>query len=483
MSPGKAFFSTHLPVPGFGAVPLRWLPVALLSCLALIIQWQLATANHFPTVDGTQYMDQARILTTEGRLPFSCFPPGWPLLISVPLLFLNQADPMVLLRTAQGANILLGLVLALTTFLFLRTRLGYWPALVGMAVIILLPENLILAKGDLSEISYASGLMTAWLFFERGRKETSGVFFGLTYLIRPEAIIAAVGLLIHDSLRNRKPSGRMTLGLAIPVLPYLAFIKIASGNWGLSSKDIALTQSLASHPGGDYLHLIIHNLGQLGPLLTGMLGIPLVLLSLWGFWRGRGSWLWLLAPLLPVPLIINPMVVRFWYPYVPVFLLGAGLALLDLKLLLPRGKFLAAGLLIVTLGGVGYASRDDMIFVRHETEAYYGLKDAGLWLQPMVEPETIIAAYKPYTSFWAGCRFLKFPVEPNTAALVAWAKNHHAEYFIVNVLVAHTTVKALDPLLQKPLPNPYAKELELVQLFQYDIVEQNTAVYRVIKSP
>ncbi len=463
---------------------LLWLPVACLAVLALVIRIRLAGANEFPTVDGVEYMVQARYLLDHGIPPFSCFPPGWPLLISVPLLWLDRSDPMALLRAAQGVNVVAGTLLVLLTFRLLRRRLGYPLALLGMTVMALLPENLILSKGDLSDTTYACGLLVSWLLYEKGRKGSAGLMFGLTYLIRPEAILAGVGLLAHEIRRTRKPPRTMILGLLVPILPYLVFIRLASGAWGLSSKDVALSQSLSAHPGFEYFALIRHNLTALAPLLTGMLGLPLVILACWGLVRARNRWLWMLLPLLPVPLIINPMVPRFWQPYVPFFLLGAGLAGKDLAGRIRTGRPLAAAVLVVlAMGGFYQATRDDMIFVEQDTEAYYGLKDAGTWLRPRVQQKTIIAAYKPYTSFWAGCRFTRLPDEDNTEALVAWVRNSGARYLIVNVLVAHTQRKALDPLLQKPLPKNLADKLELVQLFQYDLVEHNTAVYRVKQTP
>ncbi len=484
MRRGRNLIDAVMPASGRARDLLAWLPVLVLVTVALILRIRLAVANEFPTVDGVQYMHQALYLLAHGRPPFSCFPPGWPALISVPMLWLDKADPMDLLRAAQGVNVAASTLLGLLTFFLLRRRLGYLPALLGLAVMALLPANLILAKGDLSDTTYACGLLVSWLLYDRGRKGASGLLFGLTYLVRPEAIIAAVALLAHETWLRRRPPRAMLLGLMTPVLPYLVFIRTASGTWGLSSKDVALGQSLSAHPGLGYLDLIWSNLRLLAPLLTGMLGLPLVILALWGLIRARSRWLWMLAPLLPVPLIINPMVARFWVPYVPFFLLGAGLAIRELAARFPSRRWPATLLLaLLALGGLYQATRDDMIYVKHDTEAFFGLKDAGAWLKPQVDPETIIAAYKPYTSFWAGCRFAKLPDDDNIDALLTWTRNSGARYLIVNVLVTRTLMPVLDPLLQKPLPPRLARRLELVQLFEYDLTEHNTAVYRVKQTP
>ena len=112
------------------------------------------------------------------------------------------------------------------------------------------------------------------------------------------------------------------------MIPYLIFIRVQTGAFDLTSKTVAVSLSLEAHPGWHYLGLIGRNLGIFLPKLAGILGLPVVLLAMWGMVKGRGPWLWLLAPLLPVPFIINPMDVRFWIPYLPVILLAAGLGVL-----------------------------------------------------------------------------------------------------------------------------------------------------------
>ena len=77
----------------------------------------------------------------------------------------------------------------------------------------------------------------------------------------------------------------------------------AGGAWDISSKTVALTQSLEAHPGLGYAGLIGANLVKLAPLLTGQLGVPLALLAAYGVVRHRGAWAWLLLPLASVPLV------------------------------------------------------------------------------------------------------------------------------------------------------------------------------------
>jgi hypothetical protein len=457
----------------FGAVILM-----LVTGLGLRI-WA-ASHNEFPTVDGALYLDQTHELVTGGTLPWSCFPPGWPAVAAAPYAFLDKSDPMALLRASQIANVILGTLMPLLAFFVMRPFLGDRWSLAGMAVLMFLPLNVVYSKNDLSEMSFTCALLGSWLLWRRDRQVPTGLMFGFAYLIRPEALLAAGGLALATWVRERRFPWRMLVPMVLVMIPYLVFIRVQTGAFDLTSKTVAVSLSLEAHPGWSYLGLIGNNLVLLVPKLAGILGVPLVLLAVWGMIARRGAWLWLLAPMLPVPFIINPMGVRFWIPYLPVFVLAAGLGARHLAgLSWMNRRWQRGAVLAVVLAGVALAARDDTYWIRRNREAFYGLKDAGAWLRPRTDNDTILAAYKPYTSFWAGCRFIKYPDGMDAADLAAWARNNGAEYMIVNVKVAHTLNKGLDPFLESPLRNDLAEKLTLVKLFEYDLVEHTTAVYRI----
>lgn len=463
--------------------------VALVLAAGLGLRWWAAVANEFPTVDGTQYLDQAWQLCFRGHLPYSCFPPGWPLLAAIPLRFFAADDPLAMLHAAHITNVALGTLSIWLTWLMLRRRLDFGLALAGTALVALLPQNIVLAKSDLSDIAYGCGLLGGWLLLERRRDLLAGLLLGYTYLVRPESALASLGLIAWLWRADRRPPWRLLIGHAALVGPYLIFLRVAGGAWDISSKTVALSQSLDAHPGAGYLGLIAANLGLLLPLLTGQLGVPLALLAAYGTVRHRGAWAWLLLPLMSVPLVINPMVVRFWLPYLPVLLLGAGLgwqsfgwrssAGATAKRWPRRGVAAgtACGLLIAV--GLAVAAIDDAPLVRRNTEAYYGLKDAGLWLRTQATPTTLVADYKPYTPYWAGCRFLKYPELGNALEYALWARNNGVDYLVVNVQTVRQYLPGLDGLLVSPLAPELADKLELVHTEFYERVGDNTVVYRV----
>jgi hypothetical protein len=454
--------------------------VVLILLTGLGLRIWAASHNEFPTVDGALYLDQTHELVNNGNIPWSCFPPGWPVVVAVPYALLDRGDPMALLRASQIANVVLGTLMPLLAFFLMRPFLSPRLALVGMAVLMFLPLNIVYSKNDLSEMSFTCALLGAWLLLRREKMVGAGLVFGFAYLIRPEALLAAGGLGLWVWLRDRRLPWRMIIPMVVVMIPYLVFIRVQTGAFDLTSKTVAVSQSLEAHPGWSYLDLIAGNVGLLVPKLVGILGLPLVLMAIWGMIKGRGAWLWLLAPLLPVPFIINPMDERFWIPYLAVFVLAAGLGARQLAQLPWFNNRWKQGVLLgVILVGLGLAAKDDVYWIRRNREAFYGLKDAGAWLRTRTDSDTIIAAYKPYTSFWAGCRFIKYPDHMDAAGLAAWAHNNGAMYMVVNVKVAHTLNKGLDPFLESPLRPDLAEKLTLVKLFEYDLVEHTTAIYKI----
>lgn len=458
------------------------LPVALVVAGLGLRIWA-ASLNVFPTVDGVFYLEQAGALVREARLPWSCFPPGWPALISLPALFLDRQDPLVLLRAAQTMNVILGVLAAWLAYLMMRPRLGRGLALAGLAVLLFLPLQIVYSKNDLSEMSFTCVLLGAWLLVERRRQVGAGLLLGFAYLIRPEALLAAGGLVLWRWIGERRPPWRLIAPLVAVMLPYLLYIRLQTGAFDVTSKTVAVSLSLEAYPGWSYLGLIGRNLGILLPKLAGILGLPLILAAVWGAIRDRGAWLWLLAPLLPVPFIINPMDERFWVPYLPLLLLAAGLGARDLTARLKdrtgRPRWTQAAVLVLLLSGLVFAARDDVYWIRRNGEAYYGLQAAGEWLRDRTDSETVVAAYKPYASYWAGCRFIKYPDDMDAAQLVTWARNSGAKYMVVNVKVTHHLLPALDPLLEAKLRPDLARRITLVELIQYDRIEQNTAIYLI----
>jgi len=467
-----------------------WLAIAALATAGLVARGLLAYVNPWPTVDGAGYIMQARELVRSGQLPYSTFPPGWPLVIAAPLALRGLDDPYAPLRAAQGANVLLGALLPWLAWLLVRRDLGRGRALAIAALLTFLPQSLILAKGDLSEMSYGCALLGAGLLLAARRPLATGLLLGYAYLIRPEALVVAAALSAALLWRERRPPWRLWVGLALPVIPYVAFIHARTGAWGLSGKSVFLARAWATHPGWGMAGLYGRNAATFLAMLAGLVGLPIGLLAVAGAIRGPRGWLLWLTPLALLPLFDFAMAPRYWVPYLPFVLWGAGHGARGL-LAFARGRLQRAGraaaaraaaplLAALALAGLGLAARDDARWVVPNTETYFGLRDGGLWLRERVGRDAVVADYKPFLPYWADCRHLACPPGRTAAEIVAAARAAGADFLIVNVAEVRHHVPALDPLLAVPPPAPLTDALVVVNVLTYpDDPQQNTVIYQI----
>lgn len=463
--------------------PLVWiLAVLLLGALALRVV--LAHQLEYPQVDGTYYLDQARELVGRGYLPHSSFPPGFPLLISLVLLGLDINDPLAPLRAAQTVNVVFGTLFGLLTFVFLRKKFPDTWALVGAAIVLFLPHAVFYSKIDMSEMTYACFLLGGWLIWDRGRQFCAGLLFGYAYLIRPEVLLIPAALGLLRILRDRQFPWRLALGVLIPVIPYLIFLKIQSGHWTLSSKGVFLSLALEGNPGLSLTGLLVGNIRDMVGGLFGLLGLPLVLLTLVGAWRAENRWYIALLPLITLPLFPFPMLPRFWLPYLPFLLMGVGLGIQFVSLKFPRSRSrpaIMAGSLIVLIG-LGVAVRDDAYLYTKRQEVYPNLREAGLWLRDRVTRDTIIAAYKSQPSYWAWARFAKCPADRDVVGIIDAVKADGARFLVVDVYTSMYFHPELLKLLRTPdsLPPELESRVSLVYIITSEAdYRRNLCVYEI----
>lgn len=465
------------------AVPLAF-PLALGSLIAtgLALRWHVAVRNTFPNYDGVFYMEQARDLVSGGRLPLSTFPPGWPLLFTPVLALLGLDDPVAPLRAAQALNVVFGVAFAGLTCLTLARGYGRPAGLAAAAIVLFLPLSLHLSRIELSEMSYACVLTGAWLSWERGRRWLTGLLLGYAYLIRPEALLVVVALLVRDWVRTRRLGWRTGLGAAIIVLPYLVFLRVAGGHWLLSSKAVFVQEALAGLSFSALAGRTLHNTWLFAGRAVQVLGWSLAALVVLGLVRRPGRWLLFLVPLTIVPFFSFSMEPRFWVPYLPFLLLAAagGFQALKQWRLLSGLRYVTPVVVVLVLGSVIAVAVRDYPLIANNQEAYIGLKEAGLNLRPRIARDAIIASYKPYPSFWAWCEFTKIPDGNSLPAILAAVEDAGAQYLVVDAKTVGDRRSALQPLLVPPLPDELSRQLVLVGRLTFpDEPLQNTAIFRV----
>jgi len=452
----------------------------ILGAIGLGVWIHFAAPDGFPSVDGVFYLEQSRALVLHNQLPFSTFPPGWPFLVSLPLFFGDPTYSQLLFRMAQGLNVVLGVCWPVLAFFLLRRNLGSWWAVLGAIILMGLPLGIIASKGDLSDLSFGCLLLLVFLLLPR-RLFLAGLVLGYAYLVRPEALLVALGVIVWLAMKDRKIPWKTGLGMGLFILPYVLFIHHHTGTWALSGKMGFLESALQVHQGGELGGLVLKNLKTFLPMLPQHLGYPLFLLALAGLWLRPGFQYLAFLGLLPLPFFDFGMAARYWLPYLPFVILAAGWGMTGLVKLVRfvPGKALSAVLLILIVGGGLKASVDYFPWVPTNPSRYHGLRDSGLWLRSVVTENTKIASYKPFASFWAGAKFVKYSRCESPREMLDKLEAEGVEFLVVNAHVADVFIPNLRVLLSRTIDPEIKRRVEPLKVFQYNVMEQFTVVYRL----
>ncbi len=482
-----------------GRLPTRASPALALTAIllaALLLRLWLALRTGYPGFDAVYYLHQARTLVATGELPFGSFAPGWPLLVALGLLPAGAEDPLTVLRVAQLLNVALGVGLVALTHVMLRRHLGTTVALLGAAVLAIQPLAVRLSTGAMSDLLAGVLLAGAWLLLERGRSIRAGLCLGYAYVVRPELILVTGAVAVAELVRTRRVPWRFALAAAACVAPYLVFARVASGQWTLSGKSGFLAAGLADVQQRGLGAVLGENLPELLAGLPAQLGWPLVALAVLGLVVRPGRPLLFMLPVLVLPLFTFRMDPRYWLPYLPFWLLAAG----------HGGRWLVARVeqasrigrrdgsgppdpefrqtviaTVVAIAVVGFALRTapEIRRLPQQEEVFIGLRDAGLWLRERVDRHTVVAGYKPYASYWAGCRFAGYATAAGAGEVLSRSVARGAQYLVVNRYVARFLMPDLAPFLD-PLPTHVLDVITPVQAFTYpDLPGQETLVFRV----
>jgi len=458
-----------------------WIALGLLTGIALAWRVMAAIAIEFPSVDGVNYMTVARTLVRDGHLQFSTFPPGWPLLMSVPLFFLGAADGADVLHAAQIANVVFGTLAVPLVFVFLRHGFGAWTALAGATAIALLPDNVILSSLDLSEMSYLAVFVVAWILWHRERWWASGLVFGLAYLVRPEALIVFGVLCAVDTLGTRRLRWR-PLAAALPfVIAYVVFVHGATGEWTLSGKT-AFLDPVARAEGSAITRWLTNAATLLAGLPT-VVGWPVALVAAWGAARRRGIELAAFLPLLLLPVFTFRMEARYWIPLVPFVLWFATAGAQDLLSRVDdaRRRLARVAVAVVLFVGFCVAAAPELDDVGLNHEAFSGLREAGRWIAENSDPDDVVVGYKPYAAFWAGRPYAKLPRRDTALETVDRIRELGHEWLVINVFLTRSVTPQLQALVTPDaLDSRLAQRVELVHIVRMENdLRQTTAIYRV----
>lgn len=343
----------------------------------------------------------------------SVFPVGYPAMIRFFRLLISDsqtAGTIVSILAMCGSTVLV--------YLLARRFMSQgWS--IGCAIVFALtPISLRVGVLVLSEAQYVFFTLLAFYFFER-KNLLCGIFAGLAFVTRPEAVVFFMAILTFYVVKHRQ----------LPVSMVGAFIAIAllaSTSLWLYGSDFALTRKTAHVYG---LSTIIQNypanLVSESELVLKWYGIPLVLLFLLSAWKNPSYLLLGCVQFLGYPLFSGLSGTwRFVFPFLPFVVISTFIFLSKVR----KGVALTLiGLILIGfLGTYEYAILPEEPFVE--------LKYAGIALKPHVNEQTVLMGKKSYTAFYAGLATKQFLDIPNVGIdeLHRYAKAQGVTHLVVS---------------------------------------------------
>ena len=509
--------------PSYGGAAIRTRSLLIYFLLALALGFCLLPWRYFIGPDGAYYARVGEnifrgwgIVLNAGE-PYTDHPPLYPFLIGLANLFFKNLEfsghfvsilafalgviPVVLIaRTvySEQAARWAGLLYSTHGFLLLHSLLVGTDSLFTLFVLTHLYLNLKIIRGEKGQIPLGAA---------------SGVLSGLAFLTRPEAILfygtGSLGILLlgKRSYRAFFISLAVFLGFLVPQLSFI-YKNTHRLQWStIVAKNLIERQIDTAFPGGylkgkkfreglteDKTDLRLNELvknfngveiftrDHFALLKTGLrtpfdrlldlnkylfLGVGAILVAVgflgppWNPGRSRMEFLFFLYLLTFAPKFFGLFTSRYFFPYLPVFLIWTGNGAAFLKdwveeRLGPENS--KAGrtvgvILIVFFAVFSAAYLSDKI--RHIPMPYEE-RDFGWWIKDQIPgiQEEYVASQSPAVSFYSGSKILRLPYAGSLEDLKTYLKHKKARYFVVNENDHSIYQEAYGFLLDETKPPP-----------------------------
>lgn len=410
------------------------------------------------TYDGTYYINHARSFF-DAAYRASGFPIGYPVAIALLLPIVRDG-----VRAAQAVSLIAGVGSILVFFALCRRFVERRNALLASLLLALTPLFIRLSTITMSESLYLFCVLAGLLLFAQKRHLYSGLLFGAAAITRPEALGVLVVLAIVMIRRPKQLlvllSGFVTiyaLNVAAQSLSGNHLVLISkTGLFGTSAEQWKLREGWLAFAGSEQaIEAVRGNDGILAVAADYLKRMPrelfllarhvspvLFLLGLLGMFRKRSFLLAAMISFLLFPPFTFRSEPRFIYPYIPLLLLYAFVAVEGIARRGYRNAALALG--VLSFGACCILNSDQV--TQPVSNGYGWAKRLGRRFDGQISPVDAVADRKPFFAFYAGGRYVEIPVGPYDTTLGELWKNE-VEYLVLHPPLIHVIRPKLRPIL------------------------------------
>jgi hypothetical protein len=475
--------------------------------VGLLLRIALTIGSFGLTMDSGLYVNMAEAIA-RGR-PEALGPAhhGYPALIALASLVVPGVE-----WPGRIVSLIAGLALIPLVYRLARRTLPPAASSLAATLVALHPLLAAYSVAIMTETSFLAVAYAGLWSIERGRLAIGGAVLGLSYWIRPEALVVAPAA----AALARAPLARR-LGLlaafAVAIVPFLAYLRVERGVWSLTPKEVLVAPPLVEG------HEVEPHLGPAGhvagpdervtslarriavmfpaalprylPNLAGHLTqlvyawpLPLLALSTVGLWRRGGPLAAPLFNLVVLPLlavIANGRFPMLMIPALAVYAAQGAAWLADVLRRHARGRaptvvtgtLALAGLTMAWLGSPGKHA------LHFDEQPMRVMRDAGLWLRANGRPGASVMDRKAFIPYFARMRHVQLPDEPYDR-IVEHARSSGVEYLALEEYVVLSLRRQLIPLVTDPAFQEHERRLRLVYL-RRDWPYQGVAIFAVVR--
>jgi hypothetical protein len=362
----------------------------------------------------------------------------------------------------------------LVYFLMRRAVSRLWAG-VAAALVALHPLLAAYSGPVMTETTYLAILFAGLLLIDRGRFLFGGMWLGFSYAVRPEALVAAVGVAAF-ARGGRRGAVLVIAGFALVAAPYIGYLSWERGEFTLSPK-VALVRppdarprdaewrvGNAVRPATEPHRTLIERIAwaapatarvylpRLGGHLRRLLEAwpwPLMALSVLGLLVRRGPEAGSLLQVLMLPLLAVGPDPRFSLLLVPALAVCAAAAAAWSAARWRRAERFMTGA-GVAAGVVGIAWCWNGPTGRHALHFDDGpmaqMRDAGEWLRSHGRPGATVMDRKAYVPFYACMRHVQLP-DDDYDTVVEYARASGVDYLVLEEYVVEGLRRQFMPLI------------------------------------
>ncbi|MCL6524178.1 MAG: glycosyltransferase family 39 protein [Thermoflavifilum sp.] len=176
------------------------------------------------------YYQQANAILNGSYINYA--PNGYPFIISIVVKLLGKNSLVTILL---WFNIIVGTISIYYVYNISRKLIkDDWSALIAAAIMCVYPNQLNYTRWLLTEVPSTFFILAAYNYYVENKKWLSGIFFGISSVMRPTLFPIWIAIIIFDGITKKRFPVKILIGGAIITLSVSAYSYVKTGEFAIA---------------------------------------------------------------------------------------------------------------------------------------------------------------------------------------------------------------------------------------------------------